>query len=132
MIILISSVREIPLCRWCFTFAGGRELQLSAAAVFYCPLLSLSALLFNHKVVDGRAEQYAQRVEVIDVRQRPSRLPVIHGLRTREVQVPLYIQNRLLSLDPAAEDVLPRRLHIDHRIGRHALMPSSAHVRSTK
>ena len=36
------------------------------------------------------------------------------------------------SLDPAAEDVLPRRLHIDHRIGYHALMPSSVHVRSTK
>ena len=82
-------------------------MQLSAAAVFYCPLLSLSTLSFNHKVVDGCTEQYAQRVKVIDVRQRPSRLPVIHGLRTREVQVPLHIQNRVALLDPMAEDVFP-------------------------
>ena len=107
MIILISSVREIPLCRWCFTFAGGRELQLSAAAVFSCPLLSLSTLLFVHKVVDGRTEQHAQCVEVIDVRQCPSCLPVIHGLGTRQVQVPLHIQNRVALLDPMAEDVFP-------------------------
>lgn len=64
-------------------------------------LFVLQAISFNHKVVDGRAEQYAQRVEVIDVRQRPSRLPVIHGLRTREVQVPLHVQNRVPSLEPA-------------------------------
>lgn len=115
-IILIPSVREIPLCRWCLTFAGGRELQLSAAAVFYCPLLSLSTLLFNHKVVDGRTEQHAQRVEVINVRQRPSRLPVVHGLGARQVQIPLHVQDRVALLDPAAEDILPRRLHVDHRI----------------
>lgn len=36
------------------------------------------------------------------------------------------------SLEPAAEDVLPRRLYVDQRIGYHALMPSSVHVRSTK
>ena len=84
-IILISSVREIPLCRWCLTFAGGRELQLSAAAVFYCPLLSLSTLLFGHKAVDGRTEQYARgsTVQPFSIRRRrilsPAAFPLISG-----------------------------------------------------
>ena len=95
--------------------AGGASPSQTAESCSSLPppcfivLFSRSALLFGHKVVDGSTEQHAQCVEVIDVRQRPSCLPVIHGLRTHEVQIPLHVQNRAALLDPAAEDALPHR-----------------------
>ena len=113
-----AAIRSSEKCSsWLFSrpaakYRKRRPKRTASASVVLC------AFPFNKDFIHAHAPQPRDRIEIINARKAPSRLPLVHALRAAQ-KTEVFLQ--LLHLQPQAAEVSARGGSVDDGIARQLL-----------